>query len=244
MEQNSKQWRIEAFNCALTGVGELTDSSQVWSKVFRTEPEEVHKGSSTGVGSFATGEFENARVQIQSGKDRVAFLLRGREDQDPDPLVRELPIESLMAQISKLCDDVKPVRLGLMARLSLAFEELSDANAALRAIVPAINAPDDAIDLNFSMNVRRSLEGTRVQINRNVKWNIVERKIFAYDDEKGEDAAELVRSESAIIWMIDINTLSEDDLKSLGIGTDLFEPMLKEFYSLAEGGYERITAQY
>lgn len=231
------------FSQPLAGI---PDALQPWMHIFGGPPQAFQQLPGSIPGAQASGIVGDYQVVLVAQPGRLELILLPPEQAQSSLgfiADRQAALTALREYARKLGSPQKAVRVALILN---AFKPMATAAAAaedFRRNTRLAHIPAEATDLLLALNVRKTIPGLAISMNRLCKWGTGEQQLIQMQASSGAAPSVTVERFYASTIQLDLNTVPEQAPASAEQADQIFGRFIEEAEKLLSIGYEHLAAQ-
>ncbi|MDR7148028.1 hypothetical protein [Rhizobium sp. BE258] len=240
-------WSSEFYQFAVfTQPHEKQDAFQVWLDLFGSPPDNYQKATPDPLNpaTQATGTFAGYQFQVQCAAGRIDVFLLGTSGPLSFPVIAsaEASLAVLREKANALAASRSVLRLALINQSFEDHQTLESANLRFSEVTDLTDIPDNAQDLNFGINVRKSFDNPTVALNRLCRWiSMVKQMMQIQIGPTGAQEPLAPIEQPSLIFNLDLNTVIRPLPFNPGSVSGIIEHLFAENLRLKEKGYEYLV---
>ncbi len=248
-------WQAESYQfVAFHPPHEVQDAFQIWLGLFQASPDNYQRHPDPNANAtLANGKHAGYFWQVQCSPGRVDLFLMGQPAVIPDqanpssffPVIPNATagLDLLRQQLVRpLLDKLPVTRMAVVVQFFEDHPSYRSANEAFLKLTGAPIDPVSALDVMFSVNVRKGLDEYGVALNRVCRWQTIEKQLVQVQINTGiaEGLPQIVQH--SLLLNIDINTMHQQTAIRSSTRMPIAERLFEELEGLKEGGYEKLNS--
>ncbi len=244
-------WNVESYQLVFFHQPSVVqDAFQVWIQLFQLTPDNYQRHPDPNAKSAqAAGNFAGYLWQVATSPGRIDVSIVGNAsdvvDQMPGfPIIKNdgQALDLLITKSRLLQPELLGVvRLALVSQFSQNVADLAIANEMLLELVPVSNFPQGALDIIFSLNVRKHLNDPVVHLNRLCRWQAIEKQLFQIQMGVSQ-MMQPAFSQPAVTLNVDINTVQQQSAIKAQDVDRVIRNLVNETLAIRARGYDGLTS--
>ncbi|MCI0357792.1 MAG: hypothetical protein L0211_04800 [Planctomycetaceae bacterium] len=218
-KEEGGRWEVEGLRATVFLGGEPFDvaSAENWWELLSGSKPDKRVSSPSRSSLQDLGPLGDRVLVLNVTPLRIDWILQPKQSKESTPFslgdIAALPffVDFIDKWISKHCPPA--VRLALGVELHVIADSVIGANRLFRKYVSAVNIPDEATDLGFSVNLptQESIAGRVQLINRLMQWNVLQLVMGQIEFQLGSSVASTSNESFPVLNLrLDINTDAEN----------------------------------